>query len=119
MKASRAPAYCRAEARGTGRFLLATKLMAVRFVKIAEERVDRTRVTLRLIAGDEGAILGRVSTLAYGASGIEMMSTEGADPPVATALKLAEELATFKEQDVDVVDEGGLWQAEWGTLEGA
>jgi hypothetical protein len=65
----------------------------------------------------DGTLLGRVSTLAYGEGGIELMSTEGADPPIETALKLAEELARFKEQDVDVIDEEGLWQTEWGELE--
>lgn len=91
--------------------------MPVRFRKIVEAGVDRTRVTLRVIAAEDGTILGRVSTLAYGVSGIELMSTEGVDPPIATALQLAEELATFKEQDVDVVDEAGLWRPEWDRLE--
>ena len=92
--------------------------MAVRFRRIAESEVEPTRVTLRVMAGENATPIGRVSTLAYGeAGGVEMMTTEGADPPIATALKLATELATFKEQDVDVVDPDALWRAEWGELD--
>ena len=93
--------------------------MTVRFVKVGAAQVDPERITLRLLVADDGTILGRVSTLAYGESGIELMSTEGADPPIETALQFAEELAAFKEQDVDVVDTDGLWQTGWGRLEGA
>lgn len=92
--------------------------MAVGFRRIAEHRIDPTRITLRIIGGDNGTVLGRVSTLAYGETGVELMSTEGADPPIATALELAVKLAAFKEQDVDVVDPGGLWRPEWGRLNG-
>ncbi len=90
----------------------------MRFRKITEDRVDPTRVTLRVVGATDGTVHGRVSTLAFGETGVELMSTEGVDPPIATALELATALAHFKEQDVDVVDAGGLWQAAWGKLEG-
>lgn len=89
----------------------------MRFRRIAEAQIDQARVALRLIAGAEGIVLGRVSTLALGPTGVELMSTEGADPPIETALALAKHLAGFKEQDVDVVDPAGLWRVEWGDLE--
>jgi hypothetical protein len=90
--------------------------MRVRFIKIPAGRVDPTRVTLRVFDAEDGTILGRVSTLAYGESGIELMSTEGADPPIETALALAVQVASYKEQDIDVVDEQGLWRSDWGQL---
>ena len=89
--------------------------MAVRFRKIDEDQVDGTRITLRLIATDTG-IVGRVSTLAIGDKGVELMSTAVGDPPIAVAIRLAKDLAKFKESDVDVVDPDNLWNSAWGRL---
>lgn len=90
--------------------------MAVRFKKIAEADVDGTRVTLRLIRSPDGAVLGRVSTLAFGTKGIELMSTAVDDPPIEVAIRLARDLAKFKGLDVDVLDPDNLWQSAWGPL---
>ena len=92
--------------------------MAVRFLKIAHGAVDPRRVTLRIFLGNDGAIYGRVSTLAFGKTGVELMSTERADPPILAALELARNLATFKEEDVDVLDDDNLWQDTWADLDG-
>lgn len=90
--------------------------MAVRFRTIAEADVDGTRITLRLLLAADGSILGRVSTLAVGAKGIELMSTAIDDPPIHVAIRLARDLANFKQLDVDVLDPDGLWKRSWGRL---
>lgn len=91
--------------------------MTVRFRRIAATQVDPRRVTVVVLMSPGGSLVGRVSTLALrDDGGVELMSTEGADPPIGVALQLATEVAAFKEEDVDVVDADGLWQADWGEL---
>lgn len=90
--------------------------MTARFRRIAATQIDPHRVTLTVLQSADGSIVGRVATLALADGGVELMSTEGADPPIGVALQLAAEVASFKEEDVEVVDAGSLWQAEWGDL---
>lgn len=90
--------------------------MTARYRRIAPIQIDPHRVTLLVLRVADGTIVGRVSTLALSDGGVELMSTEGADPPIGVALQLAAEVAAFKEEDVDVVDADALWQPEWGEL---
>lgn len=86
------------------------------FVRIAATDVVAERVTITLRRGD-GTVLGNVSSVGTGQGGDEVASTEGDDPPVEFALRIARELARAKgETAIDVVDPDGLWTPELGDL---
>ena len=88
------------------------------FVKIDEAAVVDEHVTVQLFQGD-GNVLGRVTTLGTGQGGDEIASTEGDDPPIEFALRIARELATAKgSAHIDVVDPDGLWTSALGELKG-
>ena len=64
-------------------------------------------------------MLGRVTTIGTGQGGDEAASTEGDDPPVEFALRIARELARAKGDDgIDIVDPDRLWPDGCGTLKG-
>ena len=86
------------------------------FVKVGVENVVAERVTVTLMRGG-GAVLGRVTTIGTGQGGDEVASTEGDDPPVEFALRIARELAVAKgDETIDIVDPDGLWTRELGAL---
>ena len=70
------------------------------FVRIAATDVVAERVTITLRRGD-GTVLGNVSSVGTGQGGDEVASTEGDDPPVEFALRIARELAKAKGDDDD------------------
>ncbi len=89
----------------------------VDFVKIDEAGVVGEHVTVRLFAGPDGSVLGRVTTIGTGQGGDEVASTEGDDPPVEFALRIARELATAKgTAHIDIVDPDRLWVPAFGKL---
>ncbi len=90
------------------------------FTRIDEARVVAEHVTVRLMKGEDGHVLGRVTSVGTGQGGDEEASTEGDDPPVEFALRIARELATAKRMShIDIVDPDGLWDMRWGDLKTA
>jgi hypothetical protein len=86
------------------------------FRKIAEEDIDSRQITLAIMRRDDGVVVGRISGLAIGDNGLQMISTFPDDPPVTEAIHTARLMAESRRVGVDVIDVDGLWEEAWGPL---
>ena len=90
----------------------------IEFTRIDATRVVDEHVTVRLMRGEDGNVLGRVTSVGTGQGGDEEASTEGDDPPIEFALRIARELATAKRMGwIDILDPDHLWEPAWGVLD--
>ena len=89
----------------------------IEFTKIDEARIKDENVTVRLSKGEDGNVLGSVTSVGTGQGGGEVADTGDESPPIEFALRIARELARSKGMPhIDIVDPDGLWESTWGNL---